>query len=264
MRLLSCLLAVAGAVYGVSGCREEEKPVLFCGAGIRPPVAELVELFAEEDGVQIETDYAGSEVLLSRIKLSRKGDLYMPGDKHYIELADAEGLILSHKAACYFVPTILVQKGNPKRIVGLKDLLRPDVKWGLGDARTCAIGRKSRKILEKNAIDPAKVERNLAFQSATVNELGLQIQAKSLDAVILWDAVAKYFSEYGDEIPIPLDQNIISTVEVGVLKSTQHKKLAERFVEFVTSERGRAVFAKHHYRVDFPESSRKHQTDGTK
>jgi hypothetical protein len=44
----------------------------------------------------------------------------------------------------------------------------------------------------------------------TVNELGMQIQADSLDAVIVWDAIAGYYSKHGTEVAIPPERNIIS------------------------------------------------------
>jgi molybdate transport system substrate-binding protein len=191
-------------------------------------------------------------MLLSRIKLSRRGDLYMPGDKHYVDQAAEEGMIRTRKPVCYFVPTILVQKGNPKKIAGLGDLIRPGVKLGLGDTRACAIGRISKRIFEKNDICWADVEKNLSFQSLTVNELGMQIQAKSLDAAIVWDAIARYYAAHGQEVVIPTRQNIISTVEVGVLDFTQNEETARKFVDFAASERGRAIFKKHNYRVTPP------------
>lgn len=231
----------------------EKELLLYCGAGIRPPVAELTETFSREHGVKIVTDYAGSEVLLSKIKLTRRGDLYMPGDKHYVEQAAGEGLILSSKSICYFVPTILVQKGNPKNIMTLEDLLKPGVKLGLGDAKACAIGRKSKLIFVKNNIPWFELEKNLKFQSQTVNELGLQIQAKSLDAVIVWDAIARYYDKHGDEVPIPPEKNVISTVNIGVLALTKNSLLSEKLVEFATSDRGQAIFKKFFYTVDNPE-----------
>jgi len=226
--------------------------LLYCGAGIRPPVAEMAETFGRQHGVKIVTDYAGSEVLLSKIKLVRRGDLYMPGDKQYVEQAAQEGMILSQRPVCYFVPTILVQKGNEKGIHSLEDLLKPGVKLGLGDSNACAIGRKTRQIFTQNNIPWNEIEKNLKFQSQTVNELGMQIQARSLDAVIVWDAIARYYSKHGEEVPIPLERNVISTVNVGVLSFTKNRSLAEEFVEFTVSARGRGIFEKHQYTVDPP------------
>jgi molybdate transport system substrate-binding protein len=96
------------------------------------------------------------------------------------------------------------------------------------------------------------VERNLAFQSMTVNELGIQIQTGSLDAVIVWDAVAHQYLDHGELVPIPPEQNVISTVPVGVLAFSRHKSLAKLFAEFAVSDLGRSIFRRHHYRVDSP------------
>jgi molybdate transport system substrate-binding protein len=232
---------------------ETKELLLYCGAGIRPPADELIETFRQKYGVKIVIDYAGSEVLLSKIKLVRRGDLYMPGDKHYVEQAAQEGMVLSQRSVCYFVPTILVQKGNPKNIRGLKDLLQPGLKLGLGNAKACAIGRKTKKIFAKNNIAWEAVEKNLVFQSLTVNELGMQIQADSLDAVIVWDAIAKYYRDDGEEVPIPVEKNVISTVNVGVLSFTGNRSMAEKFVEFAASNAGQDIFRKHLYTVEHPQ-----------
>ena len=256
-KLLSSTIIVAAVL--LCGCKaekpEESKSapkelLLYCGAGIRPPVAQISQAFENAHGVKIVTDYAGSEMLLSKIKLTRKGDLYMPGDKHYVDQAAQEGMILSQKSVCYFVPTILVQKGNPKNIRGLQDLLLPGLKLGLGDAKACAIGRKTKQIFAKNNIAWEDVEKNLVFQSLTVNELGMQIQTGSLDAVIVWDAIAGYYTEHGTEVTIPVEKNVISTVNIGLLSFTGNRPLAEKFVEFAVSEAGQAIFAEHNYRTE--------------
>jgi len=159
---------------------------------------------------------------------------------------------LSRRTVCYWVPTILVQKGNPKGIGSLQDLLKRGVRVGFGDPNACAIGRSTVQILAKNGIKWAQISENVRFQSLTVNELGMQIQARSLDAVVVWDAMARYYSRYGDPIAIPLEKNIVSTVDAGILKSTKNKEAAEKFVAFLVSEKGRAIFAKHNYDTEPP------------
>ena len=254
-------VAVVVTAFLLFGCKAEKPEesdsaakelLLYCGAGIRPPVQQIAEAFESEHGVKVITDYAGSEVLLSKIKLARRGDLYMPGDKHYVEQAATEGMILSQQSVCYFVPTILVRKNNPKNIHSLRDLLADGLKLGLGDAKVCAIGRKTKQIFDKNNIDWKDVEKNLAFQSLTVNELGMQIQTGSLDAVIVWDAIARYYIEHGTEVPIPVEENVISTVNIGILTFTKDRSLAGQFVKFAASQSGQDIFKQHNYRTDHP------------
>ncbi len=122
-RIIFILTVVA--VVGFLGCRrrDADRVVFYCAAGIRPAIADIITAFEAEHDISIVTDYAGSEVLLSKIRLTRTGDLYMPGDKHYIAQADEAGMIEDSSPVFYWVPTILVKKGNPKNITGLGDLL---------------------------------------------------------------------------------------------------------------------------------------------
>ena len=248
------------AKYGFSPLRaadREQAPAqgtltLYCGAGIRPPVAEVVEAFTADTGVTVRCDYAGSGVLLTRLRARPQGDLYMPGDVHYVDLAAKHNLVRSKHGVCYFVPVILVRKGNPKNIRTLKDLTRAGVRLGLGRPEACAIGRLVEKIFDKNRIDRDAVQKNLVFSSLTVNELGLQVKAGKLDATIVWDAVAAYYPDAAEPVAIPASQNIISRVAIGVLRSAKDTDLAERFVAFLTGPRARAIFRKHHYTIDPP------------
>lgn len=236
------------------GCGSKEpKLLLYCGAGIRPPVAEAAEAFRLMHGISIECDYAGSETLESRIKLSRRGDLYMPGDVFYVDRAQQEGLVASSKTVCYFIPVILVQKDNPQNIQSLTDLTRPGVKVGLGDPEACAIGRKSSEIFQKNNISEEEVNRNVVYRSPTVNLLGDQVKLGHIDAAIVWDAVAAYFAGKTEIVPIPPEQNVISTVAIGVLTSCEHPELAQEFVDFITSDQTVEIFRKHHYATTLPE-----------
>jgi molybdate transport system substrate-binding protein len=213
-------------------------------------VAEAVERFQEKHGTTIECDYAGSEVLLARIKLSRKGDLYLPGDVHYVNVAAEQGLVRSQQDVCYFVPAIMVRRGNPKDIRSLQDLTREGIKLGLGDAKACAIGRTASKIFEKNGIDEGPLA--VAYRSGTVNELGNHVKLGTLDAAIVWDAVAAQFGDDVETVAIPVAQNEISTVAIGVLGSSKDPQTAAAFVDFLRSPEGRDVFRKHHYTVESP------------
>ena len=81
----------------------------------------------------------------------------------------------------------------------------------------------------------------------------MQIQAQALDAVIVWDAMARYYSEHGEGVPIPVEKNVISTVNIGVLSFAENRSLAEKFVEFAISEAGQRIFAEHNYRTEPPQ-----------
>jgi molybdate transport system substrate-binding protein len=231
----------------LTGCNSKPALMLYCGAGIRPPVAEAVEEFGRVHGVRVECAYAGSEVLLSQMQLSGRGDLYMPGDGYYVEQAEQAGLIVSTRPVCCFVPVVLVQKGNPHGIRTLRDLAQPGLVVGLGEAEACAVGRQTSQLFAKNNISEEDINRNVANRALTVSDLANGVKLHALDAAIVWDAVAAGVADQTDVVPIAPAQNIVSTVSIAILKSSSNRELSQQFVDFLASERGQAIFAKHHY-----------------
>jgi len=243
------------AEFGFSPAPQEEAAslMLYCGAGLRPPVSEIIEVFKRKTGITVQPDYSGGGVLVSKIKLRRKGDLFMPGDVYYIELAEKDNLIESKTPVCYLIPVILVRKGNPKNIRKLEDLARPGIKLGLCNPEACQIGRLCTQLFKKNGIDTNAIKKNLVFQSLTVNELGVQIKAGNIDATIVWDGIAAQYPDCADIVRIPRRQNIISFVAIAILKPSSNKKAAKKFIEFITSDEGRAIFKKYGYTTEMPE-----------
>ena len=249
------LLAAVMAAAGCAGDAPQDDLYLFAGAGLRPALDDMAAAYRAETGTTVTCDYGGSGMILSRLRLHERGDLFMPGDMWYVDLAEKDGLVASKTLVCYFVPVILVPKGNPAGITGLADLARPGVRLGLGDAEKCQIGRLCPQIFEKNGLDQAAIDANTRYASVTVNELGVQIKTGHLDAAIVWDAIAALYPDTAEVIRIPRDQNVISSVAVALLNLSKRPDEARRFIDFLTSDRGQAIFEKHHYRTEPPEQA---------
>jgi molybdate transport system substrate-binding protein len=249
-------LAALAAAAGLAGCGGEgdAKPSLhlYAGAGLKPAMDEVIAAYTEQTGVEIVPDFAGSGIALSKIKASDRGDLFMPGDVWYVEQAAADGLVASKHRVSYFVPVILVRKDFEGGIAGLADLAKPGVRLGLGNPKACQVGRLSRRLFEKSGVSLDAIEANTVVQTATVNELGVQVQVGQVDAVIVWDAIAVRFTEWGRIVEVPLEANIVSEVAIAVLETSRHPALARGFAEFVTGEAAQAIFAAHGYRTAPP------------
>ena len=225
--------------------------MLYCGAGIRPAAEALIREFAAKSSVRINATYAGSGRLLGQITAHQKGDLFMPGAEWYVEKAAESGLAIreTKRVAAYFVPVIFVQKGNPQDIRSLEDLSRKGLRLGFGDERACAVGEKTLKILEKNGIPYERLKDNVVYKSGTVNELGVAIQLRNVDAVVIWDANARHFARYGEVIDIPPEKNVPSTVPIILLRSSKHVAEARQFIDFATSADGRRILQEVGYTV---------------
>lgn len=243
------IIVVVAVVYMVvsllSGSREDEL-YLYCGAGLRPVIDEVVAKFTEETGMSVRVDYNASNLLLGRIRVSGAGDLFIPGDEYYIQEAAKHGLIRDSWTVAAFVPVILVAAENPKNIRTLTDLTRNGLKLGLADERTAAIGRISRMIFKRNDIPIETVEKNLIYDSVTVHELATAVELGHIDAAIVWEPVATRYADL-KIVRIPKERNVVAPVPVAVLESTRREKPARQFVAFILSEQSMSLFEKHHY-----------------
>lgn len=262
-KILSLLLALV-MVFSLTACQNkepkiEDKPVekevaekpeekegvsllVYSGAGLKKPMEEIKEVFEEETGNKIEYVFAGSTQLLSQLELTGKGDVFIVGAIKAYEAAQEKDLVGEYKTVAYHNPIIGVAKGNPLGIESLEDLAKPGLKVILGDEEANAIGKTSQKILEKNSLE--KINDNVVAKTATVNELIVHLSSGDADAAIITEDSA-FGNEDIDTIAIPDDVNIPQILPIGSLKMTENKDEAQAFVDFVSSNRGKAIFEKY-------------------
>lgn len=247
------ILVLAAAVCGLllltlskpqSGDSSGESLLLYCAAGIKPPVLELAKQFEAEYGVAVQLQYGGSGTLLSNIEVSRKGDLYIAADHSYIEIAQKKGLIEETLPLAVQRPVIAVQKGNPKKFQGLEDLSRPDIRVALGSPESASIGKQTKGLLEKAGLWDAvkkQVGQNGVFKP-TVPEVANDIKLGAVDAGVIWDATVAQYPEL-EAVHVPLFDAARKEISVAVLKSSTQPTAALRFARYLNSKIGNAVFS---------------------
>ena len=248
-------LAILGFLLyrGVQQPGDGNAPRLFmyCAAGLRYPVEEIVQQYRQRYGVQVEIQYGGSNTLLNQLEVARVGDLYLCADETYIRQARSKGLVREVLPIAFQTPVIVVKKGNPKRIAMLDDLLREDVTVALGNPDGAAIGKITHDLLTAAGLwekISAHVTKRGVFKP-TVNEIANDVKLGSVDAGIIWDATAAQYPELESIKADALDPGA-SLVEVGVLSSARNPSAAIRFARYVAaSNAGLETFAKHSLRV---------------
>jgi molybdate transport system substrate-binding protein len=75
---------------------------------------------------------------------------------------------------------------------------------------------------------------------------------RDVDAAVVWDAIAANVAESVDMIQIPKEQNIISRVVIGRMKTSPNTAAAEQFMTFMTSPEARSILRNNKYRTDEP------------
>ncbi len=247
LRLL--ILAVLAAVICAAGCIgapavEENKTLLiYAGAGLKGPMAEIGTVFGEKNGVTVDLTYGGSGVLISQMETSHLGDAFIPGGQPDYQNAVKKGLVFnSSQFVAYHVPVIAVQKGNPLGIQSITDLAKPGVRVALGDVNATAIGKAGVKIFDKYGVT-AEIGNNVVLRGATINEVVTAMSTGNADAALLTMDNAK--GDRFDLIEIPVTDNSILIAPIGITTFTTQPDLAQKFADFVASAEGKAIFEKY-------------------
>lgn len=231
---------------------EQKSLLVYAGSASKPPTEEAAKLFEQKTGVKVDLIFGGSGSVLSQMKLAKKGDLYFPGSSDFMEKAKKDGLVYSETESkiVYLVNAINVQKGNPKGIKELKDLLKPGIKVAIANPETVCVGLYATEIIDNNftAEEKAAFKNNLINYTESCDKTATAISLKTVDAVIGWSVFQYWDPEKIETIPLQKDQIArIGYIPIAISAYTQNKELAQQFIDFLNSDEGKAIFKKHSY-----------------
>lgn len=214
--------------------------LVYCAAGTRPAMGPIVDQYQDEFGVKVQIQYSGSNTLLSQIEVANSGDVYIAADDVYIELGQQRGLIKEAIAFAQQRPVIAVKKGNPRKITGIDDLLKPDIRYGLGNYDQAAIGKVTKGLLEASGHWDRIKPKTLVFHP-TVPEVANDVKLGTVDAAIIWDATINNYPEL-EGIRCPELDAGVASISVGILTATKHSKRALHFARYLAApEKGQKV-----------------------
>lgn len=220
--------------------------VVFCAAGILPPIEDARAQFEREVGLKIRFMHGNSGSLQAQVREGHKGDLYIPADVSFVQQLRDQGHVKEMIQLAKFRLVLAVRAGNPKQIESLDDLYKEDVTFAIGTP-DAAFGKTTRKVLRETG-DWAEIEKHRKVETTTVREAAQNVREKFVDAALVWDATAR--QEQLTIIPIPqLDTpKAISTITIGVLTRCKRPTDALRFARYLAApEKGKTAFAAHHY-----------------
>lgn len=235
----------------IVGCRKDETKVernelvVLCGSSFVKPTQQLCDEFTAKTGVKFVTTVAGSEDFLPLIKAGRKGDILVTHDPYLDYIADANALA-DHVQAGFVAPVLVVQKGNPKAITSIEDLTKDGLKIALSNPKYSTSGEMVFKLLEKKGIKDAVMKNVGNRLTKGHNNLGTMLKTQVVDAVIIWNGVAKTFGDSLEVVPTPYEYDKEIRVHIISLNYSKNPKSLSRFIEFA-KKRGPQIFAEYGY-----------------
>lgn len=240
------------ALLGFTVQASESGPVVvFAGSASQPPLEEAARAFEERTRIPIVLHQGGSGAMLSQIRLSKQGDLYIPGSPDYMQKAIEYELVASVPARiAYLVPAMIVAEGNPLNIRHLEDLTREGLRIGLADPDGVCVGLYAVELLEANGLlDTLRPKLTGMVESCA--KAAAMIPLKLVDVVIGWREFEAWRPDVMDAVlPRPAEIKRLAYIPAAKLRHASNPYGAEQFLAFLTSEEGRRIFRKWGYETD--------------
>lgn len=220
--------------------------LIYCGITMVHPMRELAQLIEKEHNCDIEILQGGSEDLYQSLKLSKQGDLYLPGSDSYRKNHLEEGMLSDYIYVGYNQAALLVAPGNPKKFSNdINQMTDPKHLVSIGNAESSSVGRQAKKILSKAGIYEQVVKNavKISSDSRTMNNL---LKDGMVDIILNWRATA-YFPENKDRMaPILLSEAIAkkNRLLINLTTCSKHPELAKAFLKLAGSRKGQEIFKK--------------------
>ena len=157
------------------------------GAAFKKPIDEVISLYEKRTGTNIHASYGGVKIILSQAILTKQGDVFVVPSPDIMDTAVEKGVV--HKGSIrgfsYAVPAIIVHKGNPQNIEGLKDLLRHDVRFAMANPETVYRGMLTADIFDRNLSRSERdiLKKKVLTYAEDISKLTTYLIMNQVDAV---------------------------------------------------------------------------------
>ena len=188
-------------------------------------------------------------------------DIYASVNLGHLKQLKTSGMMDSYSIYMHNELQIMVAKGNPKKIAGVQDLARADVRTSMPNPINEGIMQfYIRKVLERHGIWQTvsggkecvhcQVTPNSWFTAVHHRETPDRILANQSDAGMVWKTEVLAAERSGaniDAVALPDQDSLRKEVSyvIGRLKAAPHAAAAEAFLTFLSSPECQQTYAKY-------------------
>jgi ABC-type molybdate transport system substrate-binding protein len=248
-------------VQPVDGDVWAQRPELtfFCGAVNRRVVDRIVQEFAHEEGVVVNTVFDGCGILTSRMKsIDRQRpelgfpDLYMACDRYYLDdIPQVRDWFQEAEYVSEADLVLVVRKGDD-RVRELADLVKPNIRVAIGQPDQCTIGVLSWRLLAAAGVADALREKlanadEVVVEKSSSSHLVPDVVTGHIDAAIAYVTDTLSVRDQIDVYPIRLPHSA-AIQPLSIARSSDHKQLARRLFRRIAESRSAFETAGFRYR----------------
>ena len=200
---------------------------------------EEIEKTVEKDnpGLDVTFDFQGSQDLVASLAGGDSADVLATANNSTMKTAADQKLVGSQTEFATNVLTLIVPKGNPKKITGLDSSL--DGANLVICAPEVPCGEATKKLAQAQGITLKPVS-----EEQKVTDVRGKVESGEADAGIVYTTDAAAAKDKADKIDIP-DGGVVNHYPIAQTASPENAAGAKVFIDAVTGKTGQEVLAKY-------------------
>ena len=200
---------------------------------------EEIEKTVEKDnpGLDVTFDFQGSQDLVASLAGGDSADVLATANNSTMKTAADQKLVGSQTEFATNVLTLIVPKGNPKKITGLDSSL--DGANLVICAPEVPCGEATKKLAEAQGITLKPVS-----EEQKVTDVRGKVESGEADAGIVYTTDAAAAKDKADKIDIP-DGGVVNHYPIAPTAKPENPAGAQVFIDAVTGKTGQEILAKH-------------------
>lgn len=215
---------------------------VYASGAVAPPIKRAAEEFQSRYGTKFDFTVGKAEKLISEIRENEEGDVLSCGAEYILDEAEDLGIIVreSRRSVGSRRSVILVQKGNPGKIMSLQDLTKDGVKVGVS-VSGCLLGMWEDVCSKSGLTD--QVRKNISEHADGCGAVMALINQRKVDAIFGWNAFKNIWPGTSDAVEVPKETQVYRSTGAAAIAYSKDLTLSNRFIQFLTSESGKKIYA---------------------
>lgn len=228
--------ASAGASGGAG--KATGKVTVLAAASLQKAFEEIEKTVEKDNpGLDVTFDFQGSQDLVASLAGGDSADVLATANNSTMKTAADQKLVGSQTEFATNVLTLIVPKGNPKKITGLDSSLEG------ANLVICApevpCGEATKKLAQAQGITLKPVS-----EEQKVTDVRGKVESGEADAGIVYTTDAAAAKDKADKIDIP-DGGVVNHYPIAPTAKPDNPVGAQVFIDAVTGKTGQEILAKH-------------------
>jgi len=253
-----CTFAACSGYNSTVSSTQHEKLYVFAAASLTGCFSQMAEDFEKSsDGrVQVILNFAGSQALRTSIQTGAKADIFAAADLESMKELKKAGFITNYVFFAKNRLALVKSIGSKYEINSWTDLAADGLKLAAAD-KSLPVGSYWEKllghVLEEGVISSeqkASIDKNIVTRELNVKDVMSKVLLNEADAGIVYgtDAASANKNKIM-EVSVPFFDFVTADYPAAVLKESE-SLYAGKLLEYILSEKGKALLAKHGFIVE--------------